>query len=46
MAELTWDWRAAEIAQSYANECVYEHNLDAGAQYSALGGANSGLGMK
>jgi pathogenesis-related protein 1 len=37
-APLVWDPVAAQVALTYANQCNYMHNLNAGAQYMALGG--------
>ncbi len=39
----TWDPIAAEVAQSWANECSFGHNPSASSQYAALGGSG-GLG--
>jgi uncharacterized protein YkwD len=40
---LRWDPIAAQVALTYADQCNYAHNPNAGAQYKALGGV-SGLG--
>jgi uncharacterized protein YkwD len=37
-APLVWDPIAAQVALNYANQCNYMHNLNASAQYAALGG--------
>jgi pathogenesis-related protein 1 len=42
-APLHWDPIAAQVALTYASECNYAHNPDAGAEYVALGGTG-GLG--
>jgi uncharacterized protein YkwD len=38
-AALTWDPIAAEVAQSWANGCSFDHNPNAGSQYDGLGGS-------
>jgi pathogenesis-related protein 1 len=40
---LHWDPIAAQVALTYASQCNYAHNPDAGAEYVALGGTG-GLG--
>jgi hypothetical protein len=40
---LHWDPIAAQVALTYADECNYAHNPQAGAEYDALGGSG-GLG--
>jgi hypothetical protein len=40
---LSWDARAAQVAQSWANQCTFMHNPDASALYAAMGGSG-GLG--
>jgi uncharacterized protein YkwD len=42
-AALTWDPIAAEVAQTWANGCDFEHNPNAGGDYDGLGGSG-GLG--
>jgi pathogenesis-related protein 1 len=42
-APLGWDPIAAQVALAYVSKCVNQHNLNAGAQYDALGG-KGGLG--
>ena len=38
IADLQWDSRLAQVAQSYADQCQYAHNGQRGDQYQALGG--------
>jgi pathogenesis-related protein 1 len=40
---LTWDPIAAAVAQAWANQCSFNHNPNAGADYDKLGGSG-GLG--
>jgi hypothetical protein len=39
MPALVWDPLLAQVAQTYANGCVFAHNADRTTQYAALGGA-------
>ena len=39
MPALVWDALLAQVAQTYANNCVFAHNADRTAQYAAIGGS-------
>jgi pathogenesis-related protein 1 len=41
---LTWDPIAAQVAANYAAMCTFAHNPNRNSDYTALGGASSGLG--
>ena len=41
MDALTWDPLLAQVAQTYAETCVWAHNGSRGTQYEALGGSGS-----
>jgi hypothetical protein len=40
MPPLVWDWRLAQVAQSFANRGVFAHNANRNTQYRALGGVD------
>ena len=42
-AALTWDPIAAQVAQAWADGCMFMHDANGGAQYDAMGGSG-GLG--